>query len=162
MVRSILVDGDKLASLVENSALGQEGFAKSLGMSRSGIFRLTRSGSHRMFNDRFRRVAELLRLTPDQLRGIIGAADQPAEKLKTLRIPAETYGQLSALATANNFPTVTDLLVFWARDATTSLTVGRTPMELPGFPRKASDVPQQDPPPERQGREGSIPQESGK
>ena len=54
--------------------MSQETFAHTIGMKRSGLLRLMRPGEHRMFTDNFRRLAEAVRMTPDELRVRIGPA----------------------------------------------------------------------------------------
>ena len=53
--------------------MSQETFAAAIGMKRSGVFRLLRPGKHGMFTDNFRRLAEVLKTSPDELRSRIGS-----------------------------------------------------------------------------------------
>ena len=52
--------------------MSKETFAQTIGLKRSGTFRLMRPGTHGMFTDNFRRMAEALSTTPDELRRKIG------------------------------------------------------------------------------------------
>lgn len=53
--------------------MSKEAFAQVIGLKRAGTFRLMRPGTHGMFTDNFRRMAEALNTTPDELRRRIGA-----------------------------------------------------------------------------------------
>jgi hypothetical protein len=70
--RTVRVSGDRLAALWRESAMSQETFAHVIGMKRSGFLRLMRPGEHGMFTDNFRRLAEAIQTTPDELRSRIG------------------------------------------------------------------------------------------
>lgn len=81
--RSVKIRGERFASLWRATSMSQETFAARVGMKRSGVFRLLRPGVHGMFTDNFRRLAEVLQMTPEELRhrigadGIAGADEEP-------------------------------------------------------------------------------------
>lgn len=75
--RSIQIRGERFASLWRATSMSQETFAALVGMKRSGVFRLLRPGVHGMFTDNFRRLAEVLQMTPQELRLRIGAEHGP-------------------------------------------------------------------------------------
>jgi hypothetical protein len=70
--RTVKVSGERLAALWRESAMSQETFAHTIGMKRSGFLRLMQPGEHGMFTDNFRRLAEAVQTTPDELRERIG------------------------------------------------------------------------------------------
>jgi hypothetical protein len=70
--RTVKVSGERLAALWRESAMSQETFAHAIGMKRSGFLRLMRPGEHGMFTDNFRRMAEAVQTTPEELRSRIG------------------------------------------------------------------------------------------
>lgn len=70
--RTVRVSGERLATLWRESAMSQETFARTIGMKRSGFIRLMQPGEHGMFTDNFRRMAEAVQTTPDELRTRIG------------------------------------------------------------------------------------------
>jgi hypothetical protein len=70
--RTVKVSGERLAALWRESAMSQETFAHAIGMKRSGFLRLMQPGEHGMFTDNFRRMAEAVQTTPDELRSRIG------------------------------------------------------------------------------------------
>src|ERR1700678_2330877 len=72
--RTVKVSGVRLAALWRESAMSQETFAHEIGMKRSGFLRLMQPGEHGMFTDNFRRLAEAVQTTPDELRTRIGPA----------------------------------------------------------------------------------------
>jgi phage repressor protein C with HTH and peptisase S24 domain len=72
--RTVKVSGERLAALWRESSMSQETFAHEIGMKRSGFLRLMQPGEHGMFTDNFRRLAEAVRTTPDELRTRIGPA----------------------------------------------------------------------------------------
>jgi len=74
--RTVRVSGERLAALWRESAMSQETFAHEIGMKRSGFLRLMRPGEHGMFTDNFRRLAETVQATPDELRSRIGPAEE--------------------------------------------------------------------------------------
>lgn len=71
--RTVKISGERLAELWRESTMSKETFAQAIGLRRSGTFRLMRPGTHGMFTDNFRRMAEALKTTPDDLRRKIGA-----------------------------------------------------------------------------------------
>ena len=71
--RTVKISGERFSSLWRSTSTSQETFAAQVGMKRSGVFRLLRPGVHGMFHDNFRRLAEVLNMTPEQLRQRIGA-----------------------------------------------------------------------------------------
>lgn len=71
--RTVRIRGEQFARLWRATSMSQETFAARVGMKRSGVFRLLRPGVHGMFSDNFRRLAEVLQMTPEQLRDRIGA-----------------------------------------------------------------------------------------
>jgi hypothetical protein len=71
--RTVTIFGVELAALWRDSAMSQETFAHAIGMKRSGFLRLMKPGEHGMFTDNFRRLAEAVRMSPDELRRRIGA-----------------------------------------------------------------------------------------
>lgn len=71
--RTIRISGQRFAVLWRATSMSQETFAARVGMKRSGVFRLLRPGVHGMFTDNFRRLAEVLHMTPEELRLRIGA-----------------------------------------------------------------------------------------
>jgi phage repressor protein C with HTH and peptisase S24 domain len=70
--RTVKVSGERLAVLWRESLMSQESFAHAIGMKRSGFLRLMQPGEHGMFTDNFRKLAEAVRMTPNELRGRIG------------------------------------------------------------------------------------------
>lgn len=56
--------------------MSQELFAREIGMKRSGFLRLIRPGEHGMFTDNFRRLAEVVRTSPEELRNRIGSVGE--------------------------------------------------------------------------------------
>ena len=72
--RTVKVSGERLAALWRESSMSQETFAHEIGMKRSGFLRLMQPGEHGMFTDNFRRLAEAVQTTPDDLRMRIGPA----------------------------------------------------------------------------------------
>jgi len=70
--RTVKVSGERLTALWRESAMSQETFAHAIGMKRSGFLRLMQPGEHGMFTDNFRRMAEAVQTTPDELRSRIG------------------------------------------------------------------------------------------
>jgi len=72
--RTVKVSGERLAALWRQSSMSQETFAHEIGMKRSGFLRLMQPGEHGMFTDNFRRLAETVKTTPDELRRRIGPA----------------------------------------------------------------------------------------
>jgi hypothetical protein len=72
--RTVKISGERLAAVWRASAMSQESFAQAVGMKRSGFLRLLRPGEHGMFTDNFRRLAEAVQTTPDDLRRRIGLA----------------------------------------------------------------------------------------
>ncbi len=65
--RTVKISGERLAELWRGSMMSKETFAQAAGMKRSGVFRLMRPGVHGMFADNFRKIAEVLKTTPDDL-----------------------------------------------------------------------------------------------
>ena len=81
--RTVRVSGERLAALWRESAMSQETFAHAIGMKRSGLIRLIQPGQHGMFTDNFRRLAEAVQTTPDELRsriGLGGEAERPGRQ----------------------------------------------------------------------------------
>ena len=76
--RTVKVSGERLAALWRESAMSQETFAHEIGMKRSGFLRLMQPGEHGMFTDNFRRLAEAVQTTPDELRSRIGPREKPS------------------------------------------------------------------------------------
>ena len=70
--RTVMVIGERLAALWRESAMSQESFAHAIGMKRSGFLRLMQPGEHGMFTDNFRRMADAVGVTPNELRSRIG------------------------------------------------------------------------------------------
>jgi len=66
--RTVKVSGERLAEVWRGSMMSKETFAQAAGMKRSGVFRLMRPGVHGMFADNFRRMAEVLKITPSDLQ----------------------------------------------------------------------------------------------
>lgn len=71
--RTVKISGERLAELWRETMMSKETFAQAIGLKRSGTFRLMRPGTHAMFTDNFRRMAEVLKTTPEELRRKIGA-----------------------------------------------------------------------------------------
>lgn len=67
-LRTVRISGEHLAELWRGSMMSKETFAQAAGMKRSGVFRLMRPGVHGMFADNFRRMAEVLKITPAELQ----------------------------------------------------------------------------------------------
>jgi hypothetical protein len=74
--RTVKISGQRLAALWRDSAMSQETFAHAIGMKRSGVIRLMQPGEHGMFTDNFRRLAEAIETTPEELRNRIGAESE--------------------------------------------------------------------------------------
>ena len=70
--RTVKISGERLAVLWRESSMSQETFAHAIGMKRSGFLRLMQPGEQGMFTDNFRRLAEAVRMTPDELSRRIG------------------------------------------------------------------------------------------
>ena len=70
---TVSISGERFAALWRETSMSQETFAAAIGMKRSGVFRLLRPGKHGMFTDNFRRLAEVLKTSPDELRLRIGS-----------------------------------------------------------------------------------------
>jgi hypothetical protein len=66
--RTVKVSGERLAEAWRGSMMSKETFAQAAGMKRSGVFRLMRPGVHGMFADNFRKMAEVLKVTPADLQ----------------------------------------------------------------------------------------------
>jgi phage repressor protein C with HTH and peptisase S24 domain len=77
--RTVKVSGERLAVLWRESLMSQESFAHAIGMKRSGFLRLMQPGEHGMFTDNFRKLAEAVRMTPNELRGRIGVQANPED-----------------------------------------------------------------------------------
>lgn len=73
--RTVRISGQRFTMLWRSTSMSQETFAARVGMKRSGVFRLLRPGIHGMFTDNFRRLAEVLNMSPEELRLRIGADD---------------------------------------------------------------------------------------
>jgi hypothetical protein len=73
--RTVKVSGERLAEVWRGSMMSKETFAHAAGMKRSGVFRLMRPGVHGMFADNFRRMAEVLKITPTDLQCRIAPGD---------------------------------------------------------------------------------------
>ena len=69
--RTVKISGERLATLWRETTMSQASFAHAIGMKRSGVLRLMRPGEQAMFTDNFRRLAEALATTPDELRSRI-------------------------------------------------------------------------------------------
>jgi len=78
--RTVKIAGERLAALWRESTMSQASFAQAIGMKRSGVLRLMRPGEQAMFTDNFRRLAEALAATPDELRNRIGANGEVKSK----------------------------------------------------------------------------------
>lgn len=76
MSQRVLISGLKFASLRRARYLTQEEFAQQIGMSAANVRRLEQTQMGGMQSRNFRRLAGLLRLTPDELFQRIGAAPQ--------------------------------------------------------------------------------------
>jgi transcriptional regulator with XRE-family HTH domain len=72
MAERLLISGDRLASLRNERYLTQAELASRLGMSTAGVRRLEQLDVGGMQVRNFRRLAELARCTPEQLRQRIG------------------------------------------------------------------------------------------
>jgi hypothetical protein len=70
--RTVSISGERFAALWRETSMSQETFAAAIGMKRSGVFRLLRPGMHAMFTDNFRRLSEVLKVSPEDLRTRIG------------------------------------------------------------------------------------------
>ena len=79
--RTVKVSGERLAELWRESSMSQETFAHEIGMKRSGFLRLMQPGEHGMFTDNFRRLAEAVQTTPDELRIRIGPTGKPESEV---------------------------------------------------------------------------------
>jgi len=77
-LRTVKISGQGLVALWRESAMSQASFAEAIGMKRAGLLRLLQSGEHRMFTDNFRRLAEAVRMSPEELRRRIGAEGEAA------------------------------------------------------------------------------------
>jgi phage repressor protein C with HTH and peptisase S24 domain len=75
--RTVKVSGQHLTALWRESAMSQETFARAIGMKRSGFIRLMQPGAHGMFTDNFRRLAEAVRMTPEELRIRMNSGREP-------------------------------------------------------------------------------------
>jgi hypothetical protein len=73
--RTVKISGERLAEAWRGSMMSKETFAQAAGMKRSGVFRLMRPGTHGMFADNFRKMAEVLKVTPADLQRRIAPVD---------------------------------------------------------------------------------------
>jgi phage repressor protein C with HTH and peptisase S24 domain len=105
--RTIRISGQRFAVLWRATSMSQETFAARVGMKRSGVFRLLRPGVHGMFTDNFRRLAEVLQMTPEQLRDRIGADEErppwPSEVDSLPRLEAGVRGPVQPLREVTQF-----------------------------------------------------------
>jgi hypothetical protein len=76
--RTVKISGEKLAMVWRESAMSQASFAEAIGMKRAGLLRLMQPGEHGMFTDNFRRLAEGVKMNPEELRRRIGAEGEAA------------------------------------------------------------------------------------
>ena len=76
--RTVTISGVELAALWRGSSMSQESFALKIGLKRSGFLRLLKPGEHGIFTDNFRRMAEALGMTPEDLRARIGVKEGAA------------------------------------------------------------------------------------
>jgi hypothetical protein len=76
--RTVKISGERLAALWRESAMSQVSFAKAIGMKRSGFLRLLQPGEHGIFTDNFRRLADAVWMSPEELRKRIGSDGEPA------------------------------------------------------------------------------------
>jgi hypothetical protein len=76
--RTVKISGQGLVALWRESAMSQASFAAAIGMKRAGLLRLLQPGEHRMFTDNFRRLAEAVQMSPEDLRSRIGAEGEAA------------------------------------------------------------------------------------
>lgn len=72
MIRRVMIDGEKFAAVRSGWYLTQEEFAQRLTMSVANVRRLEQSKEGGMQARNFRRLAELLQVTPDALHARIG------------------------------------------------------------------------------------------
>lgn len=100
MVTYERINGGLLAELVRDSALGQEGFARAIGMKRSGLQRIAKAGTYDMQQENFKNLADFLHLSVDALRKKIGANGDKSDKYKLIRVPIEVYAGLKLKAGA--------------------------------------------------------------
>ena len=105
--RTVRIRGEQFARLWRATSMSQETFAARVGMKRSGVFRLLRPGVHGMFSDNFRRLAEVLQMTPEQLRDRIGADEEkppwPSESDRRPRFEAGVRGPVQPLREVTQF-----------------------------------------------------------
>jgi transcriptional regulator with XRE-family HTH domain len=103
MAERLLIFGAKLAGLRAERYLTQEEFADRLGMSTAGVRRLEQLKVSGMQMRNFRRLAEMVQLTPQELRQRIGSsAGQSADAGRSRLVD----GQPMALARESARPVV--------------------------------------------------------
>jgi transcriptional regulator with XRE-family HTH domain len=130
MTERLLISGKRLASLRTERYLTQEELANRLGMSTAGVRRLEQMTFGGMHMRNFRRLAELVELTCEELRSRVGVSrtfeSEPARQL--------IAGQPAALARARAEP-VMDVVRFHGVSA--SRAENRTDVERGRVPVRA-------------------------
>ncbi len=84
--------------LWRESLMSQEAFAHAVGMKRSGFVRLMQPGEHGMFTDNFRRLAEAVRMTPDELLRRVGVTTTLEAKEARFDGPSRRVDRLAGVS----------------------------------------------------------------
>jgi transcriptional regulator with XRE-family HTH domain len=101
MAERLLILGQKLAALRTERYLTQEELAKRLGMSTAGVRRLEQLEFGGMQMRNFRKLAELARLTPRQLRRRIGTPIVGTPNVESAQSQSARNNQPPALASGS-------------------------------------------------------------
>ena len=76
--KTFSISGEKLRHLWAESKMSQTSFALAISMTKAGLYRLMQPGEQRMFNDNFRRLAQALGLTLEDLEQRVGSSPRVA------------------------------------------------------------------------------------
>ena len=91
------ISGEKLRLIWAESKMSQVSFAMAIGMTKAGLYRLMQPGEQRMFNDNFRRLAQALGITIDDLDQRIGSATKSELVTQTALSPLGLGGPAMTL-----------------------------------------------------------------
>jgi len=144
--RTVKISGERLAALWRQSMMSKETFAQTIGLKRSGTFRLMQPGVHGMFTDNFRRMAEALNTTPAELKRKIGNGQTEeihsmsgvgGEPLELVEIPS--YHSISAGARSDRLGVETGTMRVPPNLADFGVRIDGESM-LPEYPNRAMAV----------------------
>lgn len=97
MFKGVTISGRELAKLREEKYFTQEELAGELEMSKGNIARIEALDVTGMQVKNFRRLAEMLKVTPDELRDRIGVGPSGARRV-SVAMTGEQYARLVKLA----------------------------------------------------------------